>query len=385
MIRSQTLGVSTGSASYSFEPSMGVFNDSSLLAADWAIAEAERLGLRLIVPLTDNGKHYPGGKRDFCEWCGLPNRHDDDPLFYSDPCVVGAFKDFIAHRLNHINPFTGRAAKDEPSIAIWETGNELNATANWTSEIARLIKSIDKNHLVMDGNYGVKEDHLSLADVDLYSDHYYPPNANRLAESAQQCKAYGKVFSAGEFGWSNEDKLNALLSACKLAPACGQAAPWSFFPHADDHGFVQHGDGFTFHYPGWGSDSEKHLVREMRDFAAEVGNSGLDPNNPIIVEAAPALTKLTADVVSWRGAALAAWYEVQVAALMPASGNASWRNLLNGSSLVTDDGTPWNVTKVGSGPLRIGEWVRMRGVGLVGTANGTSTAGPWSSPKQVQI
>ena len=25
---------------------------------------------------------------------------------------------------------------------------------------------------------------------------------------------------------------------------------WSTFPHSDERGFVQHGDGFTFHYPG---------------------------------------------------------------------------------------------------------------------------------------
>ena len=55
LVRAHTLGISTGSA-LSFEPRLGVFNASALDAADFAIAEAERLGLRFIVPLTDNYK-----------------------------------------------------------------------------------------------------------------------------------------------------------------------------------------------------------------------------------------------------------------------------------------------------------------------------------------
>ena len=393
-VRSQTLGVSTGGA-LSFEPRLNVFNDTNLWAADWAIAEAERLGLRLIVPLTDNGKHFAGGKRDFCAWCGLPDLRDDDPLFYTNECVVAAFKAYVRRRLNHVNPFTGRAAKDEPSIAVWETGNELNATAAWTGSIAAFIKTIDSNHLVMDGTYGVRPSHLGLDDVDVYTDHYYPPDATRLKASARLCERAGKVFSAGEFGWSDRSKLDALLSACEDEGACGFAAPWSFFPHADTHGFEQHGDGFTFHYPGWGSPAEEHVVRAMRDFACRVGNSGWHPNDNIRVQAAPEVGDLAVNVVSWRGAALAARYDVQ--AKMNQTG-AAWRNLTtlaNGSVLeITDDDTPWNVTSLvaveGGGRstnvLPAGSWVRVRGIGLgssAGNASSHLSVGPWSMPRIV--
>ena len=36
----------------SFEPALGVFNDSALDAADYAIHVAESVGIKLIVPLT---------------------------------------------------------------------------------------------------------------------------------------------------------------------------------------------------------------------------------------------------------------------------------------------------------------------------------------------
>lgn len=381
-VRSQTLAVSTGGP-LSFEPALGIFNDSNLLAADWAVAEAERLGLRLIVPLTDNGKHFAGGKRDFCRWCGLPDRGDGDPLFYSDPCVVAAFKEFVRRRLNHVNPFTGRRAKDEPAIAVWETGNELNATAAWTRTIAAWIKSIDANHLVMDGTYGVRASHLLLGDVDLYTDHFYPPDADRLRTSAQACADAGKVFSAGEFGWSDVHKLDAVLAACADEGACGLAAPWSFFPHADDHGFVQHGDGFTYHYPGWGSLAEMHVVRALRDYACRVGLSGCNPNDPISIVAAPFVHGLAENVVSWRGAALAATYEVATATSM----SGPWRNVTrrasNGTAIaLTDDDTPWNVNVSQNGSstsvIPPGAWVRVRGVGL-----SEGVVGPWSAATQV--
>ncbi len=51
----------------SFEPALGVFNAAALDAADYAIATAEKLGLRLVVPLTDNYAYYHGGYHNFCD------------------------------------------------------------------------------------------------------------------------------------------------------------------------------------------------------------------------------------------------------------------------------------------------------------------------------
>jgi hypothetical protein len=98
----------------------------------------------------------------------------------------------------HVNPYTGRTALSEPAILVgrvvmagsrlgicgptarthlvffsispqaWETGNELQPPANWTGAIAAFIKSIDSNHLVLDGTYGINAEALPLPDVDLY-------------------------------------------------------------------------------------------------------------------------------------------------------------------------------------------------------------------------
>ena len=50
--------------------------------------------------------------------------------------VIASFKDYIRHRLEHVNVVSGLRAADDPAIMAWETGNELSAPANWTADIA---------------------------------------------------------------------------------------------------------------------------------------------------------------------------------------------------------------------------------------------------------
>jgi mannan endo-1,4-beta-mannosidase len=53
LIRSQTLGVSTGNP-LSLLPSVGNYNEAAFDSMDWAIFQARQHGLRIFAPLTDN-------------------------------------------------------------------------------------------------------------------------------------------------------------------------------------------------------------------------------------------------------------------------------------------------------------------------------------------
>ena len=53
MVRSHTLGVSVGNP-LSVIPEPGVVNEDAFDAIDWAVYQAGRYGIRLMVPLTDN-------------------------------------------------------------------------------------------------------------------------------------------------------------------------------------------------------------------------------------------------------------------------------------------------------------------------------------------
>lgn len=185
VVRAHSIGISTGNP-LSFEPSLNVFNGAALDAADYAISVAESLGIRLIVPLTDDYHYYLGGKHDFTDWLGL-----NESEFYTSSAAIGAFENvrwltsmdwigcaicefvvwlsqYISHRVQHVNPYTNRTAANEPAILAWETGNELSPPSNWTQTIAEFIKSVDGNHLVLDGSFGVNVASLPIAAVDMY-------------------------------------------------------------------------------------------------------------------------------------------------------------------------------------------------------------------------
>ena len=363
LVRAHTVGISTGNP-LSFEPSLNAFNASALDAADWAIAEAERLGLRIIAPLTDNWRYYHGGKHDFTTWCGETN----EELFFTLPCAVAAFKAYIAARLSHVNPYTGRTAAAEPAIAAWETGNEISgAPAAWTEDIAKYLKQLDPNHLVLDGTLVAPgSDHLAgCPTVDIFQQHFYPPNEASLIATAAAVAAAGRAYIAGEYGWITGSALtyNATTLAClRSGGNCSGTLAWSLFPHGDAHGFVQHSDGFAFHYPG---DDEGMAGFWGALRACNAAMAGAPAPPPLPPPLAPNVTAAHLGTLSWRGAALAARYAVQ---LSPAQGGP-WSDV---KGAPTDDDAPWSVP----GGMPAGHWVRLRGVGDEGLL------GPWSEAAQ---
>jgi mannan endo-1,4-beta-mannosidase len=170
VVRSHTLGISTGNP-LSFECALDVWNHKALEPIDYAVSVARNLGLKLIVPLTDNWHYYHGGKHDFTQWFNV-----SESEFYTNEKVIAAFENYIFHLLNHTNQYTGIRYGDDPTVLAWETGNEIRPPVNWTARLSTYIKSIANNHLVLSGWPSVQADELPLPNVDLYSDHYYPPN-----------------------------------------------------------------------------------------------------------------------------------------------------------------------------------------------------------------
>ena len=155
-------------------------------------------------------------------WLGLSNTSS----FYTDEQAIGAFRTYVKRRLDHVNPYTGRRARDEPAIIAWESGNELTMLehndggpppAEWTCGLAHFIKGIDANHLFMDGAYGVDPNTLGCAAVDLHSNHYYPSDAARLAEDVKACAAARKPLVIGEYGWTDNSSTAPFLAAAEAA------------------------------------------------------------------------------------------------------------------------------------------------------------------------
>lgn len=211
-------------------------------------------------------------------------RNVSEAAFFTDPLVIGDFKNYIQKLLTHKNKYTGIPYGLDPTVLAFETGNEIRPPSAWTANITAFIKSISPDVLTVDGTNGVQEAVKDIPTVDIVSQHYYPMDPSKMQGAIGTATRIGKAFLAGEFGW-DKGNLTAFLEAAlagtgtpesstRGSPAGGEgrilrgtaadddsAAPpalfaanfWSFFPHADSHGFVPHGDHYTMHYPG---DSE---------------------------------------------------------------------------------------------------------------------------------
>ena len=130
---------------------------------DYTVGQAKEHGVKLILTLTNNWKEF-GGMAQYVKWAGL-SEHDE---FYTNETIKGWYKDYIETLLNHVNPYTGLAYKDDPTIFAWELSNEPRATSDaaegagnaedillkWVEEMSAYIKSIDSNHMVSVGDEG---------------------------------------------------------------------------------------------------------------------------------------------------------------------------------------------------------------------------------------
>jgi len=218
MIRAHTLGSSTGSP-LSLMPEPYIVNDKAFEAIDFAVYQAREAGLRLMVPLVDNYDYYHGGKYDFMRWRGhdvSPESTGSDPAlmaFYEDPAVVTLFKAYVDRLLTHINPLTGLSYADDPTIFALESGNELNGyrwgdmnvPTGWLRDLARHVKEVAPNKLFVDGTYGVNSSHFEVDEVDIFSDHFYPPSVAQLQMDLNQVKESGRAFFAGEYDWVGQE------------------------------------------------------------------------------------------------------------------------------------------------------------------------------------
>lgn len=264
VVRAHTLGISVGCARC-LEPAPGAFNDAAFRPIDDAVASAQAHGLRLMIPLTDQWGYYHGGKRTFTRWHGYP----DDPgqnaasssaqrlseaHFYTDPLVIADFRAYIAHLLNHVSLNTGVRLGDDPTVAIWETGNELwDAPVEWTERTAQYIKTLAPRALVADGSATtgkhVADAAVAAPSVDVVGGHFYPTDAAWARADAQVAAANSKAYVVGEYPLTGTQPAGWLAGLARDSHVSGDLA-WTLLPHLEDYSPEQHGDGYAFHYPG---------------------------------------------------------------------------------------------------------------------------------------
>ena len=297
------------------------YNESAFRVLDLALKLANENGVRLIIPLANNWK-WQGGRGELAAFRGKTA-----DAFWTDPQLIDDFERTVRYVLLRTNALTGVRYCDDKAVLCWETGNELYSPPSWTREIARYIKGIDHNHLVMDGlNAAILQpDSLSDPYVDIVTTHEYP--SPRMHETFAQIirrnwdLAKGKKpYVVGEFGFvSTAEMEDAMKTIMDTGTAGGLL--WSLRFHDRDGGFYWHsepsGDNLykAFHWPGsevGAAYDEIPLMALVRSNAFKI--RGITPP-PVDAPLPPRLLPIAnPGEISWQGSVGAATYDVERAA-----------------------------------------------------------------------
>ncbi len=156
------------------QPEPGVYNDTILQGLDYLIAELEKREMTAVLFL-NNSWEWSGGYGAYLEWAGCgpvpdwsdwtiaQNYHCQFVKNDSAKAMAERHVRFIVSRTNTV---TGKPYSESPAIMAWELANEPRAFARdsvtkacfaeWVEAQAKLIKSLDSNHLVTTGSEGIE-------------------------------------------------------------------------------------------------------------------------------------------------------------------------------------------------------------------------------------
>ncbi|MGZ2411075.1 mannan endo-1,4-beta-mannosidase [Sphingomonas sp. F9_3S_D5_B_2] len=186
------------------------YNETLLRGLDVALAEMGRRNLRAVIYLTNfwewsggmmtylywnNGGHYIDMNDPAHPW---PEFADRSSEFYASAPSVAMYHDYVRAVVGRRNTVTGQLYRDDPAIMAWQLANEprpggspengrqhMAAYLGWIDATARLIKSLDPNHLVSTGSEGTQgciEDDQCVVNahgspaVDYMTAHIWPQN-----------------------------------------------------------------------------------------------------------------------------------------------------------------------------------------------------------------
>ena len=268
---------------------------------DTVIALAHQYHIRVIIPLLE-GPPWWGSKKTFARLREGKHRFESRE-------IRDDYKHLVGYLLNRRNTVSGTPYKDDKAILCWETGNEMHTSAGWLTEMAAYFKEVDSNHLVMDGNYGVRTAALDDPNVDIVSNHFYKKGADGITRDLKKV-AGRKAYIVGEWGWSPE-KTREVIRRVVASPAAGALA-WSLRPRYRSGGFTWHrGEGL--HWPGGFAreerDGEKEILAAVRKGAFTIRN--LQPPPPVPPAAPVMLPVMHPSAISWQGSAGATRYTVE--------------------------------------------------------------------------
>lgn len=290
----------------------GKFNERAFRTLDKVLQIANEEGVRLTIAFVDNWWWW-GGRAEYAAFRG---KSADE--FWTDPQLISDFKKTISFLLNRKNTCTGVLYKDDKAILGWETGNELHAPYSWQNEIAGYIKSIDKNHLVLEGTSAssLSQQEVDNPNFDVLSTHYYSPIARAIPSilKNRDITKGKKPYFIGEFGYKNTQDVQTIVDTIINNNISGILI-WSMRFHNRNGGFYQHSENYgvgSYRFPGFELGSiyhEKEIMDFMRQSAYRIDGVEMPPlpvPDPPFIQNIPDVYD-----ISWLGSTGASSYSIQ--------------------------------------------------------------------------
>jgi mannan endo-1,4-beta-mannosidase len=281
---------------------------------DYVLDKAKKLDLKVMLVLTNNWKDF-GGMDEYLVWYGL----HEHQLFYTDPSVRQAYKNWAAHLIARKNTLNGSVYRDDPTIFGWELANEPRCISagefdhaaackppmvtQWVDEMSSYIRSLDPNHLISvgdegffasgsashyDGGDGVDHEALlAVKNIDFGTFHLYPESwghpvrwaSKWIDDHIEAARAAGKPTLLEEYGIiarrdasgaikDDERRRGAYKRWHDLVEKHGGAGAlfWMLAGVDDTHGMYPDYD----HFEMYSSDGAMSLVK---DFAVSMGTA----------------------------------------------------------------------------------------------------------------
>ncbi|PWW06965.1 CBM35 domain-containing protein [Mangrovibacter plantisponsor] len=343
-------------------------NEKAMEVYDNMIAQADKQGLRLILPFIDHWWWW-GGREQLAAFY-----HEKPEDFYrTDSKTYKAYLDIIKQVITRKNTITGRSYFDEKAIMAWETGNELEDTnAAFLKTTAAWIKKWAPHQLVIDGTYK-KINAFALTDpnVDIISNHYYTNADNNHPEQVtKDLTAIGgkKVYLVGEFGLLDSHDLDSIMQAIVHTKVNGAQAAggfiWGFRGHRHEGGFYWHKEytgHYSYHLPGFPSEGkanqEMEVVNLVRKASAQL--AGQEKVPPLPVPEPPKLRETTSPfAINWMGSPTGRYYDVERATSVTGPWKLVGKNISDGVNRW--DPTTMNLFRDNYRELTLGETLYYR-------------------------
>ena len=290
----------------------GKFNEEAFRTFDKVLQIANEVGIRLIVPFVDNWLWW-GGPKEYALFRGKPR-----DAFWTDAQLISDFEKTIEFVIHRTNTYTGVPYIRDKAVLAWETGNEIVAPFSWTKTVAAYIKSLDKNHLVLEGTLGreLTADALNDPNLDILSSHHYrdPKSSIEFIVKNRQMAKGKKPYIVGEYGIVPTEDIRTMTDTIINQGVTG-AMIWSLRFRSRDGGFYYHyeyNNTEAYRWPGFPSGDfydERTVMTILREKAHEIDGSTTER---LPVPAAPRLLDIQdAAAISWQGSAGAQWYGLE--------------------------------------------------------------------------